>query len=93
MTEFSLDDLMRILRECAGEDETVDFGNDVGAVDFDQLGYDSLALMEASSRVARGFRVELPEAELAEVGTPAEFVALVNRSLRRQGTAEVRAGG
>ncbi|MFC7330965.1 acyl carrier protein [Marinactinospora rubrisoli] len=78
-TPFTLDDLTRILRECAGEDETVDLAGNIAEADFEQLGYDSLALMEAASRVSRQYDVALPEDDLADVHTPSAFVQLVNR--------------
>ncbi len=81
MTELTLEDLIKIMRECAGEDEAVDLDGEISDVDFDQLGYDSLALMEASSRVSRDYGVVLPEEDLTDIRTPGQFVALVNGHL------------
>jgi act minimal PKS acyl carrier protein len=83
MTTFTLDDLITIMRECAGEDESVTLSGEVAEVDFEELGYDSLALMEAASRVQRSYDLSFPEDELAQVRTPAAFVTLVNEQLAK----------
>ncbi|MFF4159687.1 acyl carrier protein [Streptomyces sp. NPDC001678] len=80
---FTIDELIRIMRECAGEDEAGDLTPDAADQDFDLLGYDSLALMAAAARVERELGVRLPEEELADTRTPAAFVALVNEELSR----------
>jgi minimal PKS acyl carrier protein len=87
MTQFTMDDLKQIMRECAGEDESVDLDGEIGATRFDDLGYDSLALLETASRVEREFDVPLPDGVLAEVDTPFEFVALVNLRLADKAVA------
>lgn len=81
MDAFTLAELIRILRECAGEDDQVDLDGDVAEVDFTELGYDSLALLETAGRLSREWGVSLPEEELTQLRTPAEYVALVNREL------------
>ncbi|RKT55616.1 acyl carrier protein [Saccharothrix australiensis] len=85
MKDFTMADLLRIMRECAGEDEAVDLGGDVGETDFADLGYDSLAILETAAAIGREFGVALPEEDIAGVRRPAEFVALV--AARRAGTA------
>ncbi|EWC63333.1 Acyl carrier protein [Actinokineospora spheciospongiae] len=89
MTELTLDGLITIMRECAGEDEAVDLDGGVEDTPFDELGYDSLALMEAASRVGRDYGVDLPEDALGRVRTPGEFLTLVNDRL----AAVTAAGG
>ncbi|MEV4754161.1 acyl carrier protein [Micromonospora sp. NPDC049559] len=81
MTVFGLDELMQIMRECAGEDEAAQFGGDLANTEFNQLGYDSLALMETASQVARRLDISLPEEEFARVETPAQLLALINERL------------
>lgn len=83
MTTFNLDDLIKIMRECAGEDESVNLSGEIAEVNFEELGYDSLALMEAASRVQRTYGLSLPEDEMAEVRTPAAFVTFVNERLAK----------
>ncbi|MEU3780491.1 acyl carrier protein [Streptomyces sp900129855] len=92
MSAFTMEDLFRIMRECAGEEETVDLSSAAAEQEFSLLGYDSLALMEAISRVERGFGVELPEDTLGEALTPAAFVDAVNAALAER-TPAVEAAG
>lgn len=78
MSQFTIEDLKQVMRECAGEDESISLDGEIGGLSFDQLGYDSLAMMETASRIERSFGVELPDDVLGEVDTPAEFVAFIN---------------
>ncbi|MFD5756102.1 acyl carrier protein, partial [Streptomyces sp. NPDC127044] len=50
-SEFTLDDLRRILQEGAGVDEGVDLDGDILDEPFEVLGYESLALLETGSRI------------------------------------------
>lgn len=83
MHRLTMPELRQILRECAGESDTVSEvdDTDVGDIDVDELGYDSLALMEAASRVGRRYGAEIPEEELAEIRTLNAFVDSANRLL------------
>ncbi|GAA2719500.1 MULTISPECIES: acyl carrier protein [Streptomyces] len=84
--QLTVGKLFAILRECAGEEEPVADGADAAGTDFPSLGYDSLALLEATARVSREYGVEIPEDDLADVHTPAEFITLVNRLLAAPST-------
>ncbi|MFE2752073.1 acyl carrier protein [Actinosynnema sp. NPDC059335] len=78
---FSIDDLKRILREGAGADETVDLDGDIAERDFEELGYESLALLETGSRIEREYGISLDEDALADARTPAALIDLVNSHL------------
>ncbi len=67
---MTIDDLRRIMTECAGEDETVNFDGDILDTPFVDLGYDSLALMETASRIKEEFGITVPDEEIAVVETP-----------------------
>ena len=69
------------MRECAGEDEGALPLNQAPHQPFDELGYDSLALMETHSRIGRDYGIELPEDEAAGIKTARELVDFVNRLL------------
>ena len=71
-----MDDLKKVMRESAGEDGALD--GDVLDSSFEELGYDSLALMETTSRIERALSVTLPEEEMADVSTPRDLLAFVN---------------
>ncbi|PSL46011.1 act minimal PKS acyl carrier protein [Saccharothrix carnea] len=79
--KFTIDDLKRILREGAGTDETVDLDGDIAGSDFEELGYESLALLETGSRIEREYGISLDEDALADARTPAALVDLVNSHL------------
>lgn len=84
MAAFSLNELKKIMRECAGEDESVNLDDDFEAVTFDDLGYDSLAVLETASRIQRTYGLKLGEEELAEITTPGALVVFVNDRLRER---------
>ncbi|MFF7651760.1 acyl carrier protein [Streptomyces sp. NPDC007983] len=81
MATFTQSDLVRLLREAAGEDESISLDGDIVETSFADLGYDSLALLELASRVEGEFGVSPREEALAEAETPRQFVALVNELL------------
>ncbi|MEU4745177.1 acyl carrier protein [Actinosynnema sp. NPDC023658] len=76
-------DLKRVLREAAGVDESVDFDGDIADVDFTDLGYDSIALLETTSRVEREYGVTLAEDAVVTSTNPRRLLALINDSLDR----------
>jgi act minimal PKS acyl carrier protein len=75
---LTLDDLKRVLREGAGEQEGVELGGDILDTPFGELGYDSLAVLEATSRITREFHLEFDDDAAVAAATPREFLALVN---------------
>lgn len=80
MSELTLDTLRRILVGCAGESDTEGIGEDSLDVAFQDLGYDSLALMEMAAVVERDYGVQLPEDVGTDVPTPRALLGLINRS-------------
>ncbi|MCF3104172.1 acyl carrier protein [Streptomyces roseoverticillatus] len=80
--EFALADLKRILLEGAGADEGVDLDSDILDTDFEELGYESLALLETGGRIEREYGVEFDDDAFAENRTPRALVAHVNGLLQ-----------
>ncbi|MEU9319696.1 acyl carrier protein [Streptomyces sp. NPDC048295] len=78
MTDFTLDDLKRVMRECAGEDESIDLDGDIMDSPFEGLGYDSLALLETATRIERERGVSVPEETLSGAKTPRLLLNAVN---------------
>jgi minimal PKS acyl carrier protein len=74
--EFTLDDLMRTMREAAGEAEGL--GGDILDVEFDELGYDSLAVMETAARIEQQSGIQLDDFMLLDVQTPRTLLAMIN---------------
>ena len=79
--ELTIEDLRRILREGAGADEEVDLDGDILDVSFDDLGYESLALLETAARIGREFGVELDDATVTDTETPRDLIKAVNEQL------------
>jgi glucose-1-phosphate thymidylyltransferase len=79
--ELTLDDLQRIMRACAGEVEPVDPGADVLDTSFTDLGYDSLALLEAAAVIKREYEVTLSDDDIDVNETPQVFLAKINGML------------
>ncbi|MFJ9568735.1 acyl carrier protein [Streptomyces bacillaris] len=80
-TEFTLDDLKRILRDGAGADEGVDLDGDILDTGFEELGYESLALLETGSRIEREFGITLDDDVLGDTQTPRALLAAVNAAI------------
>nr|AAK06786.1 putative acyl carrier protein SimA3 [Streptomyces antibioticus]AAL15582.1 Sim4 [Streptomyces antibioticus] len=80
-TEFTLDDLRRILRDGAGASEDVDLEGDIIDVAFEDLGYESIALLETCSRIEREYGISLDDDAVSEAPTPRALVAIVNTHL------------
>lgn len=77
---MTIDDLRRILSECAGEDENVDLSGDIDDTPFDELGYDSLALMETATRIKHEYGIEISDEDIALVATPRLLLDLIARA-------------
>ncbi|MEV4761470.1 acyl carrier protein [Micromonospora chokoriensis] len=77
-TQFSLDDLKRILTEGAGADEAVDLDGDILDRTFQELGYESLALLETGGRIEREYGIALGDDLLLDGSTPRSLVGAVN---------------
>ncbi|UUU30214.1 acyl carrier protein [Streptomyces sp. CA-210063] len=80
--EFTIDDLKRILLAGAGVDESSDLGGEILDTAFDDLGYDSLALLETGGRIEREYGIALDDEVFSDNRTPRALVSAVNRSLR-----------
>ena len=70
------DDLFRILNQAAGAEATPANPADLMDVNFSDLGYDSLALLEAVGAIEREYQLSLPDS-VAAAPTPREMLSLV----------------
>ncbi|WP_137988253.1 acyl carrier protein [Streptomyces vilmorinianum] len=80
MARLTLDALRTILVACAGEDDSADLSGDILDTTFEDLGYDSLALMESAARIEREFGITLDDDDVNEALTPRLLLDLVNGS-------------
>lgn len=74
-------ELIRLMRECGGIDESVVSDVDILDASFDTLGCDSITLLEVIGRVQRAHGVKLGDDVLTAAGTPGELLGLVDRAL------------
>ncbi|MER6331222.1 acyl carrier protein [Streptomyces sp. NPDC014983] len=79
MREVTIDDLRQLLRTAAGESEA-DLDGDILDMEFENLGYDSLALLETASLIERHHGVKVAD-DIAGARTPREFLGRVNQPL------------
>lgn len=78
---LTIDDLLRVLAQCAGEAGDVDLTGDIRNRNFEDMGYDSLALMETAARLKQEFGIELTDEEITESVTPADLLKTVNAGM------------
>jgi act minimal PKS acyl carrier protein len=78
---FTLDDLKRILLQGAGADDGVDLDGDILDKEFEELGYESLALLETGGRIEREYGITLDDSVLTDAVTPRALIDAVNAHL------------
>jgi minimal PKS acyl carrier protein len=76
---MTIDDLRTILINCAGCDDTL--RGDIADASFDELGYDSLALIDTAAMLKREYGVVIPDEQLIELRSPGELLGLINERL------------
>ncbi|GAB1644469.1 acyl carrier protein [Krasilnikovia sp. MM14-A1259] len=79
MNTITMEDLRRILISCAGESD--DLSGDIIDREFEELGYDSLALMETAARIEQEYGVRIPDEHLVELHTPRAVLEAVKGAL------------
>ncbi|WP_030950123.1 acyl carrier protein [Streptomyces sp. NRRL S-646] len=81
MQPLDIKDLVALLRTNAGDSDTFDLDGDVLDVPFDELNYDSLALLQVTGAIERDYDVALDEEALEEAQTPRQYLQVVNQVL------------
>ena len=81
MTKLTIEDLQAILVACAGGDEADTITSDFSGKEFDELGYDSLALIETAAHLKQEYGVTVPDEVVTAVNTPGELLDIVNEHL------------
>ena len=72
---MSINDLRSVLIESGGGDE---LPGDISDASFDELGYDSLALINTAALLKRDHGVVIPDEQLTELRTPRDMLSLIN---------------
>jgi act minimal PKS acyl carrier protein len=78
VAQLTIEELCQTLREAAGPPEPDWPEGDLTDVAFSDVGYDSLARLEAVGRITRKYDIDLPDDEVFDLKTPGELVAAVN---------------
>ncbi|ONF74380.1 acyl carrier protein [Amycolatopsis keratiniphila] len=82
MTAITLTDLRDVLIASVGEEsDLAAYGEKLRTMPFEDLGYDSLALIETSAELRRRYGVSIPEDLAAQFTTPGELLEFVNEKL------------
>jgi minimal PKS acyl carrier protein len=82
MAEFGIETLVQLLKESAGEEEGIDFSGDIMDLEFELLGYDSLAMFNTVSRIERENGIQLPDSVVADARTPRALLDEINTRLQ-----------
>lgn len=83
--KFTLERLRELMRSCAGVEESVDLDGDIADVEFEELGYDSLAVLEVASQVQREYGVPMPDECTQYMLTPRQAVDYINEQFEKAG--------
>lgn len=78
MSTIGLDQLRDLLRTAGGDPGGLD--GDILDVSFEEIGYDSIAMLETAVRLRQEYGVDLDDEVLTEAETPRALLALVNEA-------------
>jgi act minimal PKS acyl carrier protein len=81
MPEYTVDDLVTVLQECAGELDGAELSAETLDMPFSDLGYDSLALLNTVGRLQRDLGIRLPDDAATAEDTPRDLLDQVNALL------------
>lgn len=78
-SELTSSRLAVILRSSAGEDEGFQLDDSNLDSTFDDLGYDSLALLQVTGVLQREYRLSVTDEQFLEADTPRKLLELANK--------------
>jgi minimal PKS acyl carrier protein len=70
-------ELRRILRDSAGVEAGVDLDGEILDITFEDLGYDSIAVLETAAKITQEYGVPIDDDALTVSTTPRELLALI----------------
>jgi minimal PKS acyl carrier protein len=76
------DDLTSIMRVCAGMEDTTDLEGAALDRSYEEMGYDSLAVLEIQAQIERRFGVPLGDDALEYMSSPGSTISYVNGLLQ-----------
>ncbi|WP_433254681.1 acyl carrier protein [Streptosporangium sp. CA-135522] len=77
MANLNLDELKQIMSNC-GVDEAVDLDGPILDTPFEELGYDSLAVLEIQGQLEQLYSVPFSDDALEQTKTPRQMLDFVN---------------
>ncbi|GGO06211.1 acyl carrier protein [Microbispora bryophytorum] len=75
---MTAEDLLGILRTCAGVADDIVLDDKALDTDFGSLGYDSIALLEVTANLERTFHVDLDDDAIKASDTPRDVISMIN---------------
>lgn len=80
MSTIGMSELRTILVGCAGAEHAPQQPADeeFAGTSFEELGYDSLVLLECAARIEQEHGISVPEGDVFEAGTPAALLDAVH---------------
>ena len=82
---FTLDELRELMQACAGVEDDIDLSADIDDIEFEELGYDSLAVLEVASHVQRKYSVPMPDECVEYMKTLRLAVEYINAQCEKAG--------
>jgi act minimal PKS acyl carrier protein len=83
MSDFTLDDLTRLLKSAGGVKDGVELNDGIFDQAFTDLGYDSLAILEMSAKIQQEYGVAIPDDDVSELKTPRQTIDYLNDRMSR----------
>lgn len=83
--KFTLDDLRELMGSVAGVEDDIDLNGSIEDTEFEELGYDSLAVLEVASHVQRKYGVPMPDECVEYMKTPRLAVEYINEQFAKAG--------
>lgn len=83
MKEMTLNHLFDLLSGCGGDVDSSTVNPQAMDTPFDELGCDSLSLLETTARIKRDLGVDIPDEKITEMRSPRAVIDYVNGALVR----------
>lgn len=81
MTSFTPETLRKIMYDCAGPGAHPELEGDIVDTPYEDLGFDSLAVLEVATRIQQDIGVPFPDDAVAELTTPRSVIDYVNAKI------------
>jgi act minimal PKS acyl carrier protein len=78
---FTVDTLRDIMSACAGPGKHPELDGEFIDVTYEDLGFDSLAVLQLATRVQQELGVPFPDDAVAEMATPRDVLDYVNKQM------------